>query len=226
MDNLEWWSLHLGICQQAWKQYVRRACGCILDNGATGPQVYCSHQMETLWCDTDCWEAAGSMMLGLYVPHKWHTSLPKLTDQDQLFSPLLHSSSGKVRGTVLYIQEPGGLLFRWGLVPEDDQSLCRVVCLAVSFCPCYCGYCVFPCEQHLEAPNFAQASHYTAGSWLHLFSWHLASSPLRRLKYVRCAQGLCLSTLAARSGSPVQHVAWAACVFLEFGCYSRCRCLY
>lgn len=170
VDNLAWWWLLFGICQQAWKRYLRRARVCIQDNGATGPQGYCSHQMGTLRCDGDCWEPAGSMTLGLYVPYKWHTSLPKLNDQDQLFSPLLYSSSGKAWGTVLYIQEPAGLLFRWGLIPEEGLSLCRVVCLAVAFCPCYCGYCVFPCEQHVEAPNFAPTSYYVPEPCLPLFS--------------------------------------------------------
>lgn len=92
---------------------------------------YCSHQRGTLWCDVDCWEAAGNMMLGLFMPYKWHASFSQLNGQDQPFSPLLCSSSGKGQGTVLYIHELGGWLFRWGLIAEEGQSLCRTICLAV-----------------------------------------------------------------------------------------------
>lgn len=164
-------------------------------------------------------------MLGLYMPYKWHANLPKVTDKDQLFSPLLHSSSGKARWTALYVQEPRGLLFRRGLIPEEGQCLCRTVCLALSFCPCYCGQCVWTCEQHPEAPDFIQTSDYVAGSWPPLFFWHLASFSVHRLKCERCAQSFCVSTLAARSVSPAQHVDWVAQVFLEFGCYTRCLCI-
>lgn len=73
--------------------------------------------------DADCWEPTGRVMLGFHVPYKRHAGLPKLNDRDQLFPALLRSSSGKARGTALCVHEPGGL--------------------AVSFCPRYCGYCIF-----------------------------------------------------------------------------------
>lgn len=101
VDYIEQWSLLLGICQQAWKQYLCKACFASRTTEQEEPWVT---QMGTLWSDAACWKPSSSMMLGLDVPYLWHISLPKPNDEDQLFSPLLHGSSGKAWGTVSYIR--------------------------------------------------------------------------------------------------------------------------
>lgn len=63
----------------------------------------------------------------------------------------------------------------WGrLIPEKSWS---PPCLAVPFCSCYCGYCVFPREEHTEAPNFAQTTDYAALLCLFFLAFSFLTCP-------------------------------------------------
>lgn len=144
--------------------------------------------MGTLCCDAVCWEPSCSMMLALYVLYSWDTSLPTPDYEDQLFSPLLPGSSGKTWGSVLYIQEPGVSSVHWRrLIPEEGQSLCRAIYLAVSFCPCYCSYCVFPSEKRTEVPNFVWTTDCAA--LLHFFFLAFSFLPCPQTQECKVSKG-------------------------------------
>lgn len=192
---------------------------CIQDNGATGPLGYSDGNAAVmLLAGTLQQHGAGlvrAVLMTCQPPKtKWWGSAIIFSAALQFRELIRHSLIHSEAWSSAY----------WGtLIPEEGQSLCRVICLAVPFCPCYCGYCVFPSEEHTEAPHFRKLTlHFCYAS----FFWHLVSSPVHRLRPVRWAQELCPCTLAAQCGSPAQCMTWLLCVCPKFGFYSRCLCLY